>query len=977
MVESGHMDQYQNPLSRPGKNESSSGEDDFQYYARPLTAKLLQTMELNKNFYHGEGDYLFYEKDNKIHRVLDLTGGYGANILGHRHPRILARLEAWKESGAPSLTQGSSRKEAGKLAKRLSDSMLSETGEGPWITTLSNSGTEAVEAAYKHCLLYFKQKLTQLSQEIEKEINQAHIILNRMDDSFKQRQIINLRKSLMEKIPSLKMKEERKSFYLHQLANVHSLEELVSLIREVNRLQLSEHPLFLALEKSYHGKTMGALSLTYNQSFRNSFFLDEENNKKTIFISQYLGSQELEDLINDKKLDLILIAQSSNNIGIAKHSFSLICGSFVEPIQGEAGIVPVEASFLTLLKKYSLQEDFLLVFDEIQSGMYRTGTLSAGTHSHVTADVYTFSKSLGGGVAKIAATVINSRKYIEEFGFLHTSTFAEDDFSSGIALEVLDILQGEDSPLDSGLRTADYLQARLEDLKSQYPEIIRCFRGKGMMLALEFHNVFSEMGFEFKGICDSRMQGYMMASALLNLENLRMSPSLSNNLTLRIQPSIYFSIIQVEELISGLQNLCQALRTKNISYFLSCIYPGEVIAEKRTPDLKTERTDKSRPLAVFLCHLIDENHIKKVSKAVRNVQTDHLLKKLSLTKDVSDFEVYHVQTIKDNSGAEMDVMMLGVPVTSSELKKTFTSNQKHKVIEKVQRAVDLAKELGASTVGLGQFTSIVSGNGMYLNPRGMNLTTGNAFTIALTIEAALKAAEEKNLILSKSSASVIGAAGNIMSVASSLIADRVQKLILIHHSPIDGSLKFQETTKKIINEIATSDADSKICQVIKRLWKNQKITDFLELPEVKEVFEASSDITRIKETEIVLCGTSSSTGFLTLDLFRENSVIVDIAVPPSIKSEMLDDLRKNRLDLTYILGGVAQIPQNQSLDFFLFPLDANECFACMAETFSIGFSGKKGFLNIGDLDKNIVLEVQSIAREAGFTLGKYKTKSSL
>lgn len=165
--------------------------------------------------------------------------------------------------------------------------------------------------------------------------------------------------------------------------------------------------------------------------------------------------------------------------------------------------------------------------------------------------------------------------------------------------------------------------------------------------------------------------------------------------------------------------------------------------------------------------------------------------------------------------------------------------------------------------------------------------------------------------------------------------------------------------------------------MVKKFWKEQDLLEFLNIKEVREVFEASSDITLIQNSDIVLCGASASNGFLNLEHFKENAVIVDVAVPPSIKPEMLQELKKNRPDLTYHLGGVAQIPQNQSIDFFVFPLEKNECFACMAETFALGFSDEKNFLNIGDLSKNLVLEVQKIADQAGFILGSYKEKSSL
>jgi acetylornithine/succinyldiaminopimelate/putrescine aminotransferase/predicted amino acid dehydrogenase len=964
-------------IHKPVGAPQESQEDSYRFYARPLTAKLLETMELSKHFIQGEGDYLYYSKNQKMVRVLDLTGGYGANILGHRHPRILSKLQEWKNNGAPSLTQGSQRKMAGLLAQKISETLKNETGEGPWITTLSNSGTEAIEAAYKHCLIYYKQKLIELGQEIEKEMNLALIKIDRTNESFRPQLIKKLRVELLQKIDSLSMNEERKSYFLHQLSHVHDIHELVSLVREINKKQLSLRPHFLSLEKGYHGKTMGALSLTYNEGFRDSFFLGSEHNEQTTFISQYIAIEKLNDLIASKQEDLLFLCDSKTGITWAKQSFSKIAGAFAEPIQGEAGIITVNDQFLAVLKKYSLQEDFLLIFDEIQSGLYRTGTMTAAVHSHITPDVFTFSKSLGGGIAKIAATTINARKYVEEFGFLHTSTFSDDDFSSSIALEVLEILQADEGPVHEGMRVSDYLWARLQTLKSQFPEIIKEVRGKGFMLAIEFHDELSKMGFEFKTICDSKMQGYMMASVLLNHENIRMSPSLSNNLTLRIQPSLYFTIIQTEELIRGLGNLCLALKNQDVSYFLSSIYPNQTIHNVKTPELKTTIEPGKRPLSVFLCHLIDESHVRKVTKSLKDVESHPLMKKLALTKDLAEFEIYHAQTIVDNNGKEMDIVMLAVPITSEELKKTFTSKQKFKVVQKVQNAVDFAKELGASTVGLGQFTSIVSGNGLYLNSHGMNLTTGNAFTISLTVEAALKSAEDKNIDLKKSTVALIGAAGNIMSVASSLMADHVGKVILIHHTPLESSAKFQLATRKILDDIKNSQSNSQVSLAVKKHWKNQDLLTFLSLPEISEVLVATSDMNVIKESDIVLCGASASNGFLSTDLFKEGAVVVDVAVPPSIKPEMLEKLKSERPDLTYHLGGVAQLPKNQSIDFFIFPLGDNECFACMAETFSIGFSGKRNFLNIGDLTKELVLEVQGLAGEAGFTLGSYKKKSSL
>ena len=909
-------------------------------------------MELAKNYHSGEGNYLYYKQEEKLKKVLDLSSGSGANLLGHRNPRILTRLLEWHNEGAPAQVPGSIRASTGKLAERLSSILEAETSEGPWITTFSNTGADANQAARLHCLLYHKHKMTDLGQEAEKEINLAILALKKLDDKFQTRILKTLRLELMEKIDSLSMNKERKSYLLHQLANVLEIEDLASLLREINSNQLNQKPFFLTL--------------------------DNPEDDTNIVVSPYIDSEKLNAIINEKQQDLILLSLSQKGVILIKQPFNLIAGAMVEPIQNEKGHLPLPDSFLAMLKKYALQENFLLVFDETIGGIYRTGTMTSGAHSDITADIYTFSNSLGGGVAKIGATSIIQRKYVEEFGLQHKTPLSEDDLSSVIALEVLDLLQGEDSPLPQALKAANYLWARLVWLKTIYPEVISDVRGKGLMQAIEFHDAFSEMGFEFKAICDSRMQSFIIASALLNHEDIRLEPSVNAHLTLKLQPSIYLDIVQVEDFITGMSNLCEAIKHKDITYFLSAIYPNQPLNDARTPALPHKVTPSERPLAVFLCHLIDQNHIKKVSTALNQLPSDKLLKKLALVKDITEFSVYHTQTITDKNGKEMDIVMLGIAVTSEELKKTFTSKNRHKVVRKVQSAIDFAKSLGASTVGLGQFTSIVSGNGLYLNPRGMNLTTGNAFTISLTVQSALRSAEDKNLDLANSTVVLIGAAGNIMSVATSLMADHVGKLILIHHTPIESSQKYQLTTKRILQEIATSDVNSVLINTIKKYWQpGIDLLTFLSEEEVQKVLEVSSDISKVRDADIVLCGASSSSGFLDLELFKKDSIIVDVAVPPTIKPELLAKMKDERSDLTYHLGGVAQIPNDESIDFYVMPLGKNECFACMAETFSLGFSGEKAHLNIGDLSKALVKDVERLAAQAGFVLGSYKKKSSL
>jgi acetylornithine/succinyldiaminopimelate/putrescine aminotransferase len=268
---------------------------------------------------------------------------------------------------------------------------------------------------------------------------------------------------------------------------------LLDLVHEFNKLQLSEIPLTVSLERAYHGKTMGALHLTHNPKYRYPFYVIEDQNR---FLPAHADDVQLDSFFSDLKLDLIEIGIHQIGLYLGKTTFTRVAGLFVEPIQGEAGVFPLADNYLALLKKYSLKDGFSLVFDEIQAGMFRTGLMASGHHSHVTADIYCFSKTLGAGVAKIGATTIHHKRYQQDFGHLHASTFAEDGYSSTIALEAIEIIT-QSGHLQRGMIAGEKIKNGLETLQDKYPHLISGVRGKGLMLAFELSENLSKICFEF------------------------------------------------------------------------------------------------------------------------------------------------------------------------------------------------------------------------------------------------------------------------------------------------------------------------------------------------------------------------------------------------------------------------------------------------------------------------------------------------
>jgi acetylornithine aminotransferase/acetylornithine/N-succinyldiaminopimelate aminotransferase len=156
---------------------------------------------------------------------------------------------------------------------------------------------------------------------------------------------------------------------------------------------------------------------------------------------------------------------------------------FVEPIQGEGGIVPAKPEFLRQLRSFTREKDILLVFDEIQTGIGRTGTLFSYEAYDVTPDILLSAKALGGGLPLGALLTTEPLS-----GFLppgsHGSTFGGNPVACAAGLAVLDALYEEGYLPDGVARISEVLWQELAGLKDLYPEWILEIRGKGMMIGI-------------------------------------------------------------------------------------------------------------------------------------------------------------------------------------------------------------------------------------------------------------------------------------------------------------------------------------------------------------------------------------------------------------------------------------------------------------------------------------------------------------
>ena len=160
------------------------------------------------------------------------------------------------------------------------------------------------------------------------------------------------------------------------------------------------------------------------------------------------------------------------------------CAVLVEPIQGEAGIILPPAGFFAELREWCTANDILLIDDEVQAGLGRTGKLFAFEHEGIRPDALILGKALGGGLLPVSAFLADARVMDVFNPGSHGSTFGGNALAAAVALEALQVLEDEKLVARSAL-LGDYLIARLRAVQALAPGLVRDVRGRGLWVGVD------------------------------------------------------------------------------------------------------------------------------------------------------------------------------------------------------------------------------------------------------------------------------------------------------------------------------------------------------------------------------------------------------------------------------------------------------------------------------------------------------------
>lgn len=268
----------------------------------------------------------------------------------------------------------------------------------------------------------------------------------------------------------------------------------------------------ITMEKSFHGRTFGALAATGQKKFQSGF---EPLLEKFTYVP-------------------------FNDIGALRKAMSPSTAAvMVEPIQGEGGVNVPSGSYLKELKSACKEAGALLIFDEVQVGMGRTGRLFAYENYGVTPDVMTLAKGLAGGVA-IGAMLATDEVASAFTPGTHASTFGGNPLATSAGIAVLKTMLDE-GVLDNCRISGEYLVKRLHELKAGFP-FIKEIRGKGLIIGMELAE-------EIKG--GDIVKECLDKGLLLNCVGDK---------TLRFIPALTVTAEDIDEMIGTLKGVLEGLK---------------------------------------------------------------------------------------------------------------------------------------------------------------------------------------------------------------------------------------------------------------------------------------------------------------------------------------------------------------------------------------------------------------------------------
>ena len=285
----------------------------------------------------------------------------------------------------------------------------------------------------------------------------------------------------------------------------------------------TKKPAFIVAVKAFHGKTMGSLSMIGKSDYRQPAGILYGG---PVYHVPFGDAAAVE-----KQLDIC------DKIGVG------VAGVLMEPIQGEAGALVPPEDFWPRIREATRHYGTLLIADEVQTGLGRTGKLWGVEHWNVVPDILAVAKSLGGGVMPVSAFCSTEEIWqcmMYPNPFIHTTTTGGGALACSAAIASINVILKDDYPKQAAEKGA-YFISKLQDLAKIYPQIYKEITGRGLLIGQHF--LTPEIG-------------YQVAAGLFK-RGVLVAGTLTSAHTIRIEPPILITYEQIDEVLNRLEDTLQ------------------------------------------------------------------------------------------------------------------------------------------------------------------------------------------------------------------------------------------------------------------------------------------------------------------------------------------------------------------------------------------------------------------------------------
>ncbi len=741
--------------------------------------------------------------------------------------------------------------------------------------------------------------------------------------------------------------------------------------------------IIISTENSFHGKTLGALSATGKGSYQMPFRAPAPGFIRIPFNDLQALERTLQEL--------------------AENTAAFI----VEPVQGEGGIMTAQAGYLKgaqeLCKKYGI----VFIVDEIQTGLGRTGRLFACDHEGIEPDILLLAKALGGGILPIGVCISSPRVWNDDFGMLHSSTFANNQVTCAVGIAVLERLEHNNQELIKEVKEkGEYLLEKLQEIDARYPGVIKEIRGSGLMVGVEINELTDCGSFDMTYLADCEGFTALVAGFLLNIYNIRLAPYLNSSMTLRLEPTLTITYEEMDRVADALGIVCKILYYRDYSKLYRHLI-GDYSKPENIVDYRAESRNiqYSQPgpgetaseKFAFIIHYAAPEDVVLNNPSFVTYNRDEIYQLMewqSQTKEAG--LVCHMPAIRSQAGTLAEGWLIGVPFGAREI----MTLPREETSEVIKQAVDMGRDMGAKIVGLGALSSVVTRGGRAVQGRGTAITSGNSFTVLMAMEALVLGAQKMHIELESARGAVVGATGSIGRACALLLSEKISNIVVLGNPEHVNSSKnrlaslIRDMYRKAVqrwNEGELGGLSIWVDETARNLeakdsneareyldkFKDGKSVSIEMIEEIcnylgiMQPVSSSLDIAATLPQCSLIIAASNSPEFLVYpDNLRPGAVVCDVARPADVAPECY-----NRDDVLVLEGGLVQYPDAISFGPNLGYREGVNV-ACLTETILLALEGDYQDYSIGSkMPLETIEYMRYLGQKHGFGLAGLKMGS--